>query len=338
MNLYEFGDNEIYVTKMGLGLAALGRPGYINLGHDADLGDNKSAEHMATRASVMLDFAWNKGIRYFDAARSYGKAEAFLGEWLIAKNIPEPEINVGSKWGYTYTAGWQTSLPDGEKHEVKEHSLPILERQLLESLSALPGHLDLYQIHSATLESGVLDNSAVLKKLAEMRNSGLLIGLSVSGPNQAAVIEKALSIQLDGKRLFDSIQATWNLLEQSAGSSLQAASDLGVGVIIKEAVANGRLTSKNNNPQFMNKMLRLTAAAKALNVGVDAIALAAVITQPFVDITLSGAARIDHLESNLQAVDIVESNSAAPLLTELVNDFSETAKMYWGIRSDLAWN
>lgn len=337
MDLYEFGDNEIYVTKMGLGLAALGRPGYINLGHDADVGANKSADFMALQAWKLLDAAWEKGIRYFDAARSYGKAELFLGDWILAKNIPETEINVGSKWGYTYTAGWQTSLPDGEKHEIKEHTFEVLARQLEESHVALPGHLDLYQIHSATLESGVLENRPVLNKLAELRDGGLLIGLSVSGPNQAAVIEKALDIQIDGKRLFDAVQATWNLLEQSAGAALQAASNAGMGIIIKEAVANGRLTSRNTDHKFMSKMAKLSAAAKQYGVAVDALALAAVIAQPFVDITLSGAAKIDHLESNLQAVDVAEKIDAE-LLNQLMIDFAETAEDYWSIRSRLAWN
>lgn len=334
MDLYEFGNNEIYVTKMGLGMAALGRPGYINLGHDADLGENKSAEFMALQAWQMLDYAWEKGIRYFDAARSYGKGESFLGDWMIAKNIAEPEINIGSKWGYTYTADWRVEVEAGEKHEVKEHSLEVLERQLEESQKALPSHLDLYQIHSATLESGVLDNRPVLERLAQLRNDDILIGLSVSGANQSAVIEKALTIELDGKRLFDSVQATWNLLEQSAGPALQAASDAGLGVIIKEAVANGRLTSKNDDPAFASKMTRLQDLANRYNVGVDAIALAAVIAQPFVDITLSGAAKIEHLESNLQALNVTWVEDPQTLFA----DFSESADAYWGIRSGLKWN
>ena len=40
---------------------------------------------------------------------------------------------------------------------------------------------------------------------------------------------------------FDCVQATWNVLEPSAGPALAAAHDAGLGVIIKEAVANGRL-------------------------------------------------------------------------------------------------
>ncbi|MEM9774617.1 MAG: aldo/keto reductase [Chloroflexota bacterium] len=334
MDLYEFGDNEIYVTKMGLGLAALGRPGYINLGREDDLGIDRTEEFMGLQAWKILDFAWEAGIRYFDAARSYGRAEFFLGDWLLAKDIPEPQINVGSKWGYTYTADWQVSLPDGEKHEVKEHSLEVLNRQFAESDEALPTHLDLYQIHSATLESGVLDNRPVLERLAELRSTGLLIGLSVSGANQAAVIEKAIGIEINGGRVFDSVQATWNILEQSAGSALQAASDAGMGVIIKESVANGRLTSNNQNPEFVHKMKSLTALAEQHGVTVDAIAMAAVIAQPFVDITLSGAAIIHHLESNIKALDVEWQVD----LNELLETFREHADEYWQTRSKLAWN
>lgn len=334
MDLYEFGDNEIYVTKIGLGMAALGRPGYINLGHNLDLGTDKSVEAMEQHAHTILDYAWERGVRYFDAARSYGKGEKFLGDWMLAHNIAEPEINVGSKWGYTYTADWRINVDEGEKHEIKEHSLPVLERQIEESHAALPGHLDLYQIHSATLESGVLDNQPVLEKLAKLRQAGILIGLSVSGPNQPAVIEKALSIKISGERLFDSVQATWNLLEQSTTAALQAASDAGLGVIIKEAVANGRLTPSNNNHKFMGKMMKLQTLADKYRVGVDAIALAAVIAQPFVDIVLSGAARIDHLESNLKAIDVIWENDP---LDEL-EGFAESAEDYWAFRSGLAWN
>ena len=38
----------------------------------------------------------------------------------------------------------------------------MLERQWSESTALLDGYLQLYQIHSATLESGVLDDTAVL--------------------------------------------------------------------------------------------------------------------------------------------------------------------------------
>eukprot|EP00955_Chlamydomonas_euryale_P055402 356118-Chlamydomonas_euryale.AAC.14 len=78
------------------------------------------------------------------------------------------------------------------------------------------------QIHSATLESGVLDNADVLSELARLKaERGWRLGLSVSGPRQADVIRRALKIEVPGDRggmlLFDCVQATWNVMEQSAG-------------------------------------------------------------------------------------------------------------------------
>ena len=47
---------------------------------------------------------------------------------------------------------------DAEVHEVKDHSLAALARQAAESRELLGDHLDLYQVHSATLDSGVLED------------------------------------------------------------------------------------------------------------------------------------------------------------------------------------
>ncbi len=65
-----------------MGLAALGRPAYINLGHAEDLQHHYDRDEMERGAHAVLDAAWAAGMRYFDAARSYGLAEAFLGSWL----------------------------------------------------------------------------------------------------------------------------------------------------------------------------------------------------------------------------------------------------------------
>ncbi|HZE06819.1 MAG TPA: aldo/keto reductase, partial [Solirubrobacteraceae bacterium] len=101
---------------------------------------------------------------------------------------------------------------DAPVHEVKDLSVATLLRQEAESRALLGSSLQLYQIHSATIESGVLDDAAVLEELARLRSEGLLIGLTVTGPGQAETIERALDI--GG---FDAVQATWNLLERSAG-------------------------------------------------------------------------------------------------------------------------
>jgi aryl-alcohol dehydrogenase-like predicted oxidoreductase len=98
------GSTGLPVSRIGLGLAALGRPGYINLGHADDLGGQYDVAAMELRAHAVLDMAWQAGVRYFDAARSYGRGEEFLGSWLRSRQIPAAEVTVGSKWGYIYTA------------------------------------------------------------------------------------------------------------------------------------------------------------------------------------------------------------------------------------------
>ncbi|MBK6328873.1 MAG: aldo/keto reductase [Chloroflexi bacterium] len=328
MNLHKLGQTGLQVSPIGLGLAALGRPGYINLGHAQDLSAGRDVAAMEHHAHAVLDAAWAAGVRYFDAARSYGRAEAFLGSWLQSRQLTPDPITVGSKWGYTYTANWQV---EAEKHEVKEHSLPVLQRQIGESRALLGDFLNLYQIHSATLDSGVLQNEGVLAELAQLKADGLKIGLSLSGDRQADTLYRALDIQLaDGRLLFDAVQATWNLLEPSAGAALQAAHKAGLGVIVKEALANGRLTPRSQEPKM--QLLRQLAAEKGTTM--DALALAGVLAQPWVGVALSGAAAVDQLQANVQAVTVDWDEETAVRLHALV----EPPAQYWRTRSQLAWN
>jgi aryl-alcohol dehydrogenase-like predicted oxidoreductase len=230
-------------------------------------------------------------------------------------------VVVGSKWGYVYTADWRV---DADVHEVKLHTRENLDRQHGESLALLGTHLRLYQIHSATLESGVLDAPEVVSRLAELRDEGLVIGFSTSGPRQAETVRRALAVEVDGGPLFGAVQATWNLLEPSVGPALAEAADAGVGVIVKEAVANGRLTSRNAD--LAERVGRLVPGWS-----LDAIAMAACLRQPWACVVLSGAATVDQLRSNLEALTV----SADVLST--IPDLSEDAGDYWGMRSRLVW-
>jgi aryl-alcohol dehydrogenase-like predicted oxidoreductase len=331
VDLRRLGSTDLLVSPIGLGLAALGRPGYIDLGHADDLDDTYEAKAMEAHAHEVLDAAYEAGVRYFDAARSYGCAEQFISSWLRSGDLGSEDVTVGSKRGYTYTADWQV---DAEVHEVKELSPKVLQRQWGESQANLGAHLDLYQIHSATLKSGALENRAVLDELVRLKDEGTAVGLTVSGPQQPEVIELATEVLVDGVRLFDTVQATWNLLERSSGPALARASERGLGVIIQEAVANGRLTDKNASPAFADQMALLKQESRRLQATVDALALAGVLAQPWVSVVLSGAARVAHLRSKVKALDVAWDEGAASRLEAL----AEPPEAYWETRSELAWN
>jgi aryl-alcohol dehydrogenase-like predicted oxidoreductase len=301
----------ISVRGLGLGLAAVGRPGYINLGRHADLPADRSVEALRTLALTLLDDAYGRGVRYFDVARSYGRAEEFLAEWLRLRD--PSDVVVGSKWGYTYTADWRT---DAQVHEVKDHSVATFDRQIGETQDLLGDRLDLYQIHSLTPESPALTDTTLHRHLAGLAAQGIVVGFSTSGPAQAAAIRAALAVRVDGEPLFRSVQSTWNLLEPSAGPALAEAHEAGCLVIVKEAMANGRL-----------------ASSPALGREPDAVALAAALHQPWANVVLSGAATPAQLASNLRARDVTLTPDRLAHLAGL----AEPSEEYWAHRATLPW-
>lgn len=324
MDERQLGSTGLRVSRIGLGLAAVGRPAYINLGRAADLPEDRSVDALRRRAHELLDTAMALGVRYVDVARSYGRAEEFLGEWLDTRPPGAPIPTVGSKWGYTYVGDWQLDAP---VHEVKDHSLAAFQRQLAETRALLGDHLALYQIHSATLESDVLDDVAVMGALADLAATGVAVGLTVSGPRQSDVIRRALDVRVDGRNPFATVQATWNVLEPSVAPALAEAHEAGWGVIVKEALANGRLARAGSVPRIVAEF------AERRSVGPDAIAIAAALAHPWVDVVLSGATTVAQLRSNAAAATIELAMDESGALTA----DAEPAEAYWIGRSRRAW-
>ena len=351
--------NAASIPRLGLGMAALGRPGYINLNRTTTLGsacssdgnnnnnnnnNNRDVPFMQEKANKVLDEAFRLNMSWIDCARSYGLSEQFVGEYLRSRNIAPSEVYVSSKWGYTYVADWNISLPDGQPHEVKDHSVETFLRQLEETVESVGEYVRLYQIHSATFESGVLTNSKTLAALEECKVSkNWAIGLSVSSPKQGDVLREAMGIQMKSVQandanelLFDSVQCTYNVLEQKAGGALLEAHKKGMSIIVKEGLANGRVLS---NPLLLEACKRSDWKVH-VDVTPDALALACILAQPFEPSVLSGAVTAGQLASNHMALQLAEElrGDKADLLKELMEGCKVSSEDYWAERSSLAWN
>lgn len=294
----------------------------MTLHHGRDLDGDYAPDDMEARTHAVLDAAYEAGVRYIDVARSYGRGEAFLGSWLAT---PREGLTVASKWGYTYTADWRV---DADPPEIKDHSIATLRRQIVESWGQLGAHLSIYQIHSVTTESPVLRDQQVIDMLARLRSMGLRIGLTVSGEGQADMIRRAMDVRRDGVRLFDVVQATWNLLERGAESALCEAHAAGAKVVIKEALANGRLAAPDG------KRERLRAVAARINSTADQVAIAAVLARPWVDVVLSGAATVPQLLSNVRSCEIPWD----PAVEQFLAPLAMTSNEYWALRRSFTWN
>ncbi|MBC6458335.1 aldo/keto reductase [Actinomadura sp. HBU206391] len=309
------------LSGLGLGLAALGRPAYINVGREGALPADRSVEAMRQASRDVLDAAYTAGVRWVDAARSYGLAEEFLGGWLADRD--HPDVTVSSKWGYTYVGRWRTDSP---VHEVKEHTLPRYRAQFEESRKLLGDRLALYQVHSLTPDSPLFGDAPLRAVLAEAAACGLRVGFSTSGPDQADTVRRALDLEVAGQRLFTAVQSTWNPLEPSVGEALREAHEAGAHVLVKEALANGRLA--------VRPPPEVARAAERHGVGPDAIALAAALHLPWADTVLAGAASVAQLRSNLAAVTVRLDDEDLAGLARL----AIPPARYWADRAALPWN
>jgi aryl-alcohol dehydrogenase-like predicted oxidoreductase len=324
------------VSRMGLGLAALGRPAYITAGRAGDLPD-RSVSGLRDQSFLMLDAAYGAGVRYFDAARSYGRAEEFLGQWLASRD--HPDAVCGSKWGYRYTGDWQLAAA---QHEVKEHTLARFTEQLAQTRGVLGDRLALYQVHSLTEDSPLLGDAGLLAALGRLRDEGVLLGISTSGPGQAATLRRAMAATAGGQPLFSVAQVTWNLLETSVGPAAAQAAGAGWTVLVKEAMANGRL-APGGGPDA--PPAALAQAAASAGVSTDALAIAAALANPWAAVVLSGAVTLAQLQANLAALavrgaaagqDLAAPDLAAPAGPDLAG-LAEEPAAYWSERADRPW-
>lgn len=309
------------IRRLALGLAALGRPAYINIGRTEALPEQRTAEQMRERTRSVLDAAYAEGIRWVDTARSYGSAEEFLAQWLGKRE--HEDVTVSSKWGYAYVAEWRVET---EVHEVKEHSVERLHTQWDETRRLLNDRVSLYQVHSLTLDSPLFDDLALQCALARLRDSGVRIGFSTSGAAQAETVERAWELEIGGRQLFSAVQSTWNSLEPSVGRVLTEVHHGGWLVMVKESLANGRLAVRPPEP--------LDAIAERHGVGADAIALAHVLSRPWADLALLGPASVAQLKSNLAACSVELTEQDLADLATLTQD----PATYWGERANLPWH
>jgi aryl-alcohol dehydrogenase-like predicted oxidoreductase len=309
------------MNRIALGLAALGRPAYINLGREGALPPERDVESMRAATFAVLDDAYAAGIRHVDVARSYGRSEEFLAGWFAARG--HDDVEVSSKWGYAYVGDWRL---DADVHEVKEHSAARFATQWAETLALLGDRVGLYQVHSLTVDSPLFTDEPLLEALAELSANGVAVGFSTSGPAQAAAIERAFALEVAGRPVFSAVQSTWNVLEPSAGPALAAAHAAGKRVLVKETLANGRLAVEA--PEVLREIAAVHGA------GPDAVAVAAVLAREWAGTAVLGPASPAQLAANLRATTLSLSTDEEAALAGL----AENPEEYWRHRSSLGWD
>ncbi len=290
MESKRLGKTDLEVGRLGIGLSEVG----FNL----KLTDIE-------QASEVMNLALDNGVNFLDTAACYGISEELLGMVVSERR---DEFVLATKAGHF--------LPRGEGEDwTYELILSSIDRSLRLMKT---DHVDLVQLHSCSIE--ILERGDVVRALQDARAAGKTRYIGYSGDN-----ENARWAVTSG--LFDTLQTSFNLVDQSARANLFAdVESRDMGLIIKRPIGNAVWGADSDPvpyrhiPEYATEYFRraqvMSGAGPLADNPNDRIRLALGFTfaHPEVDVTIVGTQRPGHMKSNIEMVagsmDISEATVA----------------------------
>jgi aryl-alcohol dehydrogenase-like predicted oxidoreductase len=298
------GQTGLYVSELCLGTMTYGGGKGIweNIG---------SLQQDAVNEQVK--FAFEAGINFIDTANVYsiGKSEMLLGQALQTLGLPREQLIVATK-----STGSMDETPNGRgqsRHHIFNQVDASLKRLQLE-------HIDLYQIHGfdpLTPFEESLDALNDVVRSGKVRYIGLCNLAAWQIMKSLAVSEKR------GFAKFVSVQAYYTIasrdLEREVVPLLR---DQNLGLMVWSPLAGGLLSGKYRDtddkgpagarrtafdfpPVDKQRAFKCVDAMRPLaqqrEVSVAQIALAWILSKPFVSSVIIGARSMDQLRDNIAA-------------------------------------
>lgn len=238
----------------------------------------------------LLQRAVELGVTFFDTAPDYRRSEEILGGALSGRRH---DIVLATKVGRVQTR-------NGRAWDVREDwSENGVMRMIDESLQRLrTDYLDVVQLHSPPI--AVLDDGAAIHGLRRAQGAGKVryLGISADGTTALRAIELGM---------FATLQVSYSMLQQEAGDDvLPAAAEHGMGVIVKQPLANA-IPTMRGRPDHPDWTWKWDVAERMDWSGLDipegrlALALRWLLANPLVGTAIAGTSRLEHLEANAAA-------------------------------------
>ncbi len=209
------GSTGISVSPIGLGTVKFGRNRGLKYAEDFALPD-------LGQLARLLGEAADLGVNLLDTAPAYGLAEERLGELLAGQRA---RWVIASKAGEEF-AGGQSQFDFSPKaiRSSVERSLRRLKTDWI----------DLVSIHSDGIDETAAKFGPALAMLQDLKRSGLIRAAGFSG--------KTVAGGLMALEHVDAVMATFNSTDTAERAVIEAAQARAKGVLIKKALASGRLT------------------------------------------------------------------------------------------------
>ena len=299
MNFRILGRTNLSVSEIGFGALEIGRNWPYWRREKADFSRPDDAE-----AKKIIFKAIDSGINFFDTAPAYQDSERILGSAL--KGIRK-DIILATKCGEWF---------DGE-HSVYDYSYNETKKFIDNSLRLLQtDYIDLLQIHSANVD--VIKKGETLQAMKEAQQSGKVRFIGFSTDYEDAAL---LGIE-SGE--YDAIQVSHNALKLSMLKDVfPAAKEKNIGIIVKDALSRGQLTSKMSDvaeQEQFSKISQLNNIAKQYSISLTELVVRFSISFPEVSTAIIGTKKVNNLIENIQFA----KNGMLPF--EIVNKIYEMSQ------------
>lgn len=294
MNYRSLGKSGLKVSTIGLGTN--------QFGGKVDERGTKNIIHAA------LDL----GINFIDTADIYkkGRSEAFIGNALEGRR---QQALIATKVYYKVGEG------PNDRGASRQHIMAGVE----ESLSRLKtDYIDLYQIHVWDKETPIEET---MRALEDLVRAGKVRYIGASNFSAWQLVWSNALAKKNGWTKFVSIQPHYHMLKRDIESELvPACKYFGIGILPYFPLAGGFLTGKYQADQpappgsrgesseyvqrYMKldnyiKLEKLSAFAKKHGRSLNELAHAWLLAQPQVSSVISGATKVEHVQSNAKASD-----------------------------------
>ncbi len=282
----------------------------------------------------VLHRALDIGMNFWDTAEIYGPFtnEELLGKALKGKN--RSDVLIATKFA------WKISL-DGKLQGVDSSPAHIKET-IHGSLKRLgTDYIDLYYQHRIDPKTPIEDTVGAMADLVK-EGKVRAIGLSEVGP---AIIRRAHAVHP-----LTAVQTEYSMWERGVEPKvLPTLRELGIGFVAYSPIGRGFLSgkiagideldptdSRRNGPRFQGENFaqnfKLVDAVKTIasahNATPAQIAIAWVLKQGLDIVPIPGTKRLNYLEENARAADLVLPDSAWADLNRVLADFKTAGQRY----------
>ena len=317
MDTVNLGNSGLKVSRLCLGMMTYGSSSWHKWVLDEE------------QALPFVKRALQAGINFFDTADvySFGASEEVLGNTLRTCGVKRENVVIATK---VFNA---MSEDVNDRGLSRKHILDSIDRSLRRLKM---DYVDLYQIHRWDYATPIEES---MEALNDVVKSGKARYIGASSMFSWQFAKAQYTADLHGWRRFISMQNHYNLVyREEEREMIPLCIDQGIGIIPWSPMARGFFAGNRSKqgggetvraqtddfaamlyyrPEDFTVAERAWEVAKAHNVSGSQVALAWILSKPYVTAPIIGASQLEHLDQSIAALEIKLSPEEIKPLEEL---------------------